>query len=80
MLTLEIVQSIVNLVHCWNYRRFIVEKFDYDLNAELHYSSLKIRQNFSNYSAWHHRSTLIPRIFNDKSKASEFILKGSMIE
>lgn len=54
--------------HCWDYRRFIVERAGIKLKEELKYSRRLIEENFSNYSAWHYRTTLIPRICKDNAK------------
>lgn len=49
-------------VHCWDYRRYIIERHETQLEKELDYSLQKLESNFSNYSAWHYRSKLIPRV------------------
>jgi len=63
--------------HCWNYRRFLVhhimcatavaapEKVAPLRASEMAYSNAKIIENFSNYSAFHHRSTFIKDASDD---------------
>eukprot|EP00954_Amorphochlora_amoebiformis_P012717 995385-Amorphochlora_amoeboformis.AAC.1 len=48
--------------HCWNYRRYVMRIGKVALLDELKFSSSKIDDNFSNYSAWHHRSYIIPQL------------------
>lgn len=45
--------------HCWNYRRYLVRIGDISHSAEFSFSTEKIEENFSNYSAFHHRSVFI---------------------
>ena len=54
----------VLLVHAWDYRRSIVQRHEnLDLMHEFNYTREKINENFSNYSAWHYRSKLFPRVY-----------------
>lgn len=69
-------------VHCWDYRRIIVARSKTTLENELNFSTSKITRNFSNYSSWHYRSELLPRIYPstdgptllDQQKLAEGIL------
>lgn len=57
--------------HCWNYRVRILsiisiyykDTFEKFIEDELKFSLEKIKVNFSNFSAWHYRSKLIPIYF-----------------
>ncbi|CAI5714103.1 unnamed protein product [Hyaloperonospora brassicae] len=46
--------------HCWNYRRHVCEMAGVSKTDQLAFTTKKIEQNFSNYSALHHRSIDLP--------------------
>ncbi|CAO3691655.1 unnamed protein product [Umbelopsis ramanniana] len=58
--------------HGWSYRRNVVANIreqqvdtkEID-TKEFEYTSTKIKQSFSNYSAWHYRSKVLPSILKD---------------
>ena len=45
--------------HCWNYRRHLIGVGHISLRSEFEFSTKKISENFSNYSAFHHRSVYL---------------------
>lgn len=63
--------------HGWGYRRVIVKALESENNgskdrgdsmaeAEFEYTTKMIRANLSNFSAWHYRSKLIPRLLDER--------------
>jgi len=62
--------------HCWNYRRAVAKLCDADPQSEFAFTTEKINENFSNYSAWHYRTVLIPRLFPAAALASDASLRA----
>lgn len=62
------------LVHGWHYRRYIISKLEQDTGEsfalkEFEYTTERINKDFSNFSAWHNRTKLIPVLLEAKPTA-----------
>jgi geranylgeranyl transferase type-2 subunit alpha len=56
---------LISQVHCWNYRRSILELNQTENEKDLKFIQNKIESNPSNYSAWHHRSYLVNKSMDE---------------
>ncbi|KAK9351456.1 hypothetical protein V1505DRAFT_373896 [Lipomyces doorenjongii] len=57
--------------HGWHYRRYVVQCTEKAtgksmVRPEFDYTTTKINANFSNFSAWHNRTKLIPRLLKEE--------------
>lgn len=54
-------------VHAWNYRRYLLSKMEdaTSQKVEVVYTTRKIKTDFSNFGAWHHRSKLLPLLWEE---------------
>lgn len=61
----------VNVVHGWGYRRYVVANLEKArkislVQSEFDYTTTKTN-NISNFSAWHNRANLIPKLLPPSS-------------
>lgn len=76
--------------HAWGYRRHVVAQLESPslaghslVEPEFEYTTAKIQDDLSNFSAWHNRSQLIPRLLKEREATDEarkrFLDKGSYL-
>lgn len=72
----KLLQLDARNFHGWHYRRLILDKLEKATGCsrdkeELEFVTENINRNISNYSAWHQRTVLIPRLFAEKKIPDE---------
>ncbi|CAN6673189.1 geranylgeranyl transferase type-2 subunit alpha [Trichomonascus vanleenenianus] len=69
--------------HGWHYRRYVIANIEAAkgksyTQEELEYTKKKINANFSNFSAWHNRTKLIPRYLKETGDDPKKFLKEEL--
>lgn len=84
---LAIVSKMLELdsrnFHGWHYRRYVVGELEKSHNKslvkpEFDYTTSKINANFSNFSAWHQRAKLIPRLLKETGQDPRELLHSEL--
>ncbi|KAL3316092.1 hypothetical protein Ciccas_005263 [Cichlidogyrus casuarinus] len=65
--------------HCWDFRRFVVERGNISPLEETKFSDDLIETNFSNFSAWHYRGSLLGKSLNKDQYLQELDLAHNAI-
>jgi hypothetical protein len=68
---------LIFLVHAWGHRQWVLEKAKINVEEDWEYTTERIKNNFSNYSAWHRRSQLWMNNEWPLDKKLEHLKKGT---
>lgn len=69
-----------HVVHGWNYRIWFADWGNFSIIDEFDFTTLKIYQNFSNYSAWQRRANLLSKYLEtfENSREIESTLRNEV--
>lgn len=67
LLVTKMLEQDARNFHVWEYRRYVIAQIEQaeessKAERELEYTTAAINSNFSNFSAWHNRTKLIPQV------------------
>ncbi|CCG81338.1 Rab geranylgeranyltransferase alpha subunit5 / FY16936)) [Taphrina deformans PYCC 5710] len=76
LLVTKMLEQDARNFHVWEYRRYVVSQIERaeessKAEREFEYTTAAINSNFSNFSAWHNRTKLVPKLLNNIDDEAE---------